>query len=892
MLLHAGQRLGPYEILGPLGAGGMGEVYKARDPRLGRTVALKILLETVASDPDRLRRFEREARAVAQLNHPNIVTVHDTGTVDGRAYLVSELIEGETLRSRISRGKLPTSLALDIAKQIARGLQAAHAKGIVHRDLKPENVMLTPDGQVKLLDFGLAKVATHVHGPSDPTVELTEPGIAMGTPSYMSPEQVRGEAIDHRTDIFAFGAIVHEMLSGRRAFPGASAADIMSAVLRADATDISGEVAVPASLQRIIQRCLEKNAGARFQTVADLAFSLEALADTGVTSSGTVRAERSSTRSISGLVAWIGGGLLAAIGVASLVIAHARGPATDNRMLTATILPPPDSLFGTLVVSPDGHWLAFTDESTRGKGQLWIRGLDAPARTRSLPGTAGAANPFWSPDSQSIGFFADNLLKTIAIQGEVPKTIATVTDNRGGSWSRDDVIVFASIAGPMKRVSAIGRETPSPVTALGPNEGTHRWPYFLPDGKHFLYFVRSTDPDLVGTYLASLDDPHGKRLVESTTNAVYAPPGFLLYVGRDRSLLAQPFDLQTLSTTGPAATIEQNPGFTLTINRGSFSTSNTGLLVYGTSEDTQPIWFDRSGSAQGSIGPPGSYSQVVLSSDDERAVVERPDPRTGANDVIVADLSRGGLQTRLTMDPASDSRAIWMPKSDLVVYASNRKGLYDLYMKPASGAGDEAVLFASAESKIPTGGSPDGKILVFESASAKTQKTSLWALTIADKHAWPLLESGFNEAQGRVSPDGKWMAYVTDKDGTFEIYVVDAAGVLSSTADVRHRAAMAGIRVSTAGGTQPLWRRDGKTMALFYVAPDRRLMTVTLGNGPRLSAGAPEALFVSEISNVRQEYQNYAVSADGQRFLILVRPKQAAATVVMNWTSILRPGEK
>ena len=893
MLLRTGQRLGPYEILGPLGAGGMGEVYKARDPRLNRLVALKILPDAVASDDDRLRRFEREARAVAQLSHPNIVTVHDTGTADGRAFLVSELLEGETLRSRMSRGRLPIRVVLDIANQIARGLQAAHAKGIVHRDLKPENVMLTPDGHVKVLDFGLAKVAPAPHGSSDPTVGLTEPGIAMGTPSYMSPEQVRGESIDHRTDIFALGAIVYEMVSGRRAFPGASSADIMSAVLRADVADITSDVSVsvPPSLERIIHRCLEKNPGARFQTVADLAFALETLADSGARLPALDRTSTAPvTRSRAGLFAWIGGGTLAAVGVASLLIAYTRRPAADDRVLAATILPPPSSVFGTLIVSPDARWLAFTDESTSGKGQLWIRGLDATARTRALPGTAGASNPFWSPDSQSLGFFADNQLKTIAIQGEVPKTIATVPSNRGGSWSRDGVILFASIAGPMKRVSVTDRDAPSPVSELASSEGSHRWPYFLPDGKHFLYFVRSTDPDLVGTYLASLDDPHGKRVVESTTNAIYAPPGFLLFIGRDRSLLAQPFDLKSLSTTGPPVVLLQNVGFTLTINRGSFSASDTGLLVYGTSEDALPTWFNRAGGRKDSVGPPGSYSQIALSPDDSRVVAERPDPLTGANDVIVMDLSREGLQTRLTTNPASDSRAIWMPKSDVVIYASNRKGnVYDLYMKPANGAGDEALLFESPETKVPTGGTADGKTLLFQSENPTTRKISLRAMTIADHHVFPLLESGFNELQGRLSPDDKWMAYVTDKDGTFEIYVVDGAGVLSSDREIRHRAAMSGIRVSIAGGTQPLWRRDGKATELYYIAPDRRVMAVTLGSGPRVSAQAPRELFLSEISNIGQEYQNYAVSSDGQRFLILVRPKQAAASVVMNWTSLLKP---
>ena len=687
MPLRSGDRLGPYEILGAIGAGGMGEVYRGRDPRLGREVAIKILPVAFATDPDRLRRFELEARAAGQLNHPNILTVHDTGRADGSSYLVSELLEGETLRARLSKGRLSANTALDYALQIARGLQAAHAKGMVHRDLKPENLFVTTDGRVKILDFGLAKLTTPAsYGPAADTaaLERTEPGVVMGTAGYMSPEQVRAEPVDHRADIFAFGAIFYEMLSGARAFPGTSSVDVMGAVLRHDVPDATGaSPTLSPALARIVRHCLEKVPSARFQSTADLSFAIEALSPAGAPTSGVA-----PVKAASGMAApagWIATSMLA-VALAALAIVHFLRPAADTRVFSASVLPPHKSIFGSVVVSPDGRWLAFTDTSAGGKEQLWIRTLDgAVVSTQALAGTTGASNPFWSPDARSLGFFADGHLKVIDIAGGLPRTLTEVGDNRGGTWNRDGVILFSrDLAGPLFKILVEASGEAQAVTQLRQDEGTHRWPHFLPDGRHFLDFVRSTDPALVGTYVASLDNPSGTRLLATSTNAIYAAPGFLLFV-RDGTLMAQRFDAGGVRLVGDAASLIPKVGYSMSLNHGTFSASADGVLVYGGNEDRQAVWFDRAGTAQGAVTEPDSYSNVALSPNDDHVVIERPDRQTGANDIALVDLSRRNVATRFTTHPASDSRAIWVPTSNLIVWASNRTRRYDLYRKPALG---------------------------------------------------------------------------------------------------------------------------------------------------------------------------------------------------------------
>jgi len=642
------------------------------------------------------------------------------------------------------------------------------------------------------------------------------------------------------------------------------------------------------ALARIVRHCLEKVPSARFQSTADLSFAIEALSPAGAPTSGVAPVKAAS--GMAARAGWIATSMLA-VALAALAIVHFLRPAADTRVFSASVLPPHKSIFGSVVVSPDGRWLAFTDTSAGGKEQLWIRTLDgAVVSTQALPGTTGASNPFWSPDARSLGFFADGHLKVIDIAGGLPRTLTEVGDNRGGTWNRDGVILFSrDLAGPLFKilVEASGGEAQA-VTQLRQDEGTHRWPHFLPDGRHFLYFVRSTDPALVGTYVASLDNPSGTRLLATSTNAIYAP-GFLLFV-RDGTLMAQRFDAGGVRLVGDAASLIPKVGYSMSLNHGTVSASANGVLVYGGNEDRQAVWFDRAGTAQGAVTEPDSYSNVALSPNDDHVVIERPDRQTGANDIALVDLSRRNVATRFTTHPASDSRAIWVPTSNLIVWASNRTRRYDLYRKPALGAGEEELLFSSPESKFVTGSTADGRFVLFES-EAPQAKSTMWALPAGGSEPIKVLGSGFSEAQARVSPDGRWIAFTSDKDGTFDIYLAETGRGLTSggrASSGRSAGASSSIRISTGGGTQPLWRRDGKKTELYYLAPDRRLMAVPFDNAGRVGASAPEVLFETRVVDVGHSYQNYAASRDGQRFLILVRVEDtAAATVVLNWTSIL-----
>jgi eukaryotic-like serine/threonine-protein kinase len=892
MTLATGTRLGPYEVVAPIGAGGMGEVYRARDTRLGREVAVKVLPSSFSDNAERLHRFQQEACAAGALNHPNILSIHDVGAHDGAPYVVSELLEGETLRERLGGAPLPQRKAVEYALQIAHGLAAAHERGIVHRDLKPENLFVTRDERVKILDFGLAKLVERTDGSQAqtdvPTRRVnTDPGAVMGTVGYMSPEQVRGRQLDHRSDIFSLGVILYEMLSGRRAFRGESAVETMSAILKEDPPELSeSNSQINSALERVVMHCLEKSPEQRFQSAKDVAFALEALSalsSSRTTTAALPPAARAKSRE---RLAWVVAGLclLGLLAALPFLAAYWRRAPLDERVLRVSVLPPEKAtltgVVPSVVLSPDGRRLAFV-ASLEGRNLLWVRSLDSLS-AQALPGTEGVAGAslFWSPDGRFIGFFAGGKLKKIDATGGPPQTLCDAEPgSRGGTWNREGVIVFApGPLGPLYRVSAAGDE-PVPVTALDQSrfEFSHRWPQFLPDGRRFLYFVRSNKAELGGIYVGSLDSKEASQLLPNTLNAAFAPPGFLLFL-RNGTLMAQRFDADELRLTGEPFPVAEHVAFNVGLGRGAFSVSENGVLAYrtGSGSHIQPLWFDRAGKQTGSLGAPGLYFTLALSPDERRAAVDLTDTQTGANDIWLFDLARG-VPSRFTTHPAGDSQPLWSPDGGRIVFASGREGVLNLYQKAASGVGKEELLLKSDEAKVPDDWSADGRFIVYETLNPKT-KWDLWVLPMTgDQQPFRFLETEFNEQQAQFSPDGKWIAYTSDESGTPEVYVQTFP------------ASAGKWRVSTGGGFQPQWGRDGRE--LFYIAPDRKLMAVGVKSGAAFEAGAPEPLFVTRVLTMTDFRNHYVVTADAQRFLINSTIEEASDTpisVVVNWAADLK----
>ena len=918
MPLSVGARLGPYEIAGFVGAGGMGEVYRARDPRLGRDVAIKVLPPAFSADPDRLHRFEQEARAAAALNHPNILAVYDIGQHDNAPYIVSELLEGETLRERLgqapatSRGvgvpaseQNPLSVrnAVDYAVQVCRGLAAAHEKGITHRDLKPENLFLTTDGRVKILDFGLAKLTEAALADSSavPTAAPdTLPGLMLGTVGYMAPEQVRGADADHRADIFAFGAILYEMLSGHRAFRGATTVDTISAILKEDPPELPMAARhIPPGLVRIIDRCLKKSPSARFQTASDLAFALEALsspADRAEVSGAiaTVPVRRSRERLAWTLVAVFAVVLVAVLALGALRYLQ-RAP-TDTRVYRSSILPPANTgisdtavVARRLALSPDGRRLAFTAAGSDGRVLLWVRPLDGLV-AEPLAGTEGAFGPFWSPDSRFLGFFAaDGKLKKIDAAGGPPETLCDFSAQpAGATWNRDDVILFATMvgseSGSIRRVSASGGAS-SIVATPDPESGeTEYWfPFFLPDGQHFLYLALGAPLRPLGIYVASLNSKERKLLVRGGSNVQYAQ-GYLIFP-RETTLMAQAFDVGGLELRGDAVPIVEPVLISGTLGvgggTGAFSVSDTGVLAYqaGSGEPRgQLTWFDRTGKQIGVLGDQGAYTDVAMSPDGTRVAVSLFDPTSRSRDIWVYDVVRGG-RTRFTFDPADDLTSWWSADGGQVIFNSSRKGRLDLYHKSSSGAGADDVFVEEGNfDKYPYGWTPDGRFFLYASGlSTPGTGNDLWVLpTFGDRKPFVFLKTPFNEGFARFSPDGRWVAYVSNESRRNEVYVTPFPTPSGKW------------QISTTGGGLPRWRRDGKE--IFYVASNNELMTVEVnGQGAGLEVGAARPLFQTRPGGARYIYD---VSADGQRFLVntAVEEQQTPSppiTVVVNWPALL-----
>ena len=893
MSLVPGARLGPYEILGLLGAGGMGEVYRARDTRLDRTVAVKVLAAAFVSDQQLRERFEREARAIAALNHPHICTVHDVGHDDGTDFLVMEILEGETLAARLTRGALPLDQALRRAIEIAGALDKAHRAGIVHRDLKPGNIMLTKTG-AKLLDFGLAKRSTPAVAGSGlsllPTTppNLTAQGTILGTFQYMSPEQLEGRDADARTDIFAFGTVVYEMVTGRRAFEGKSQVGLIGAILERDPAPVSTiQPTSPPALDRIVQRCLAKDPDERWQSAGDLAVQLEWIDEKTSTAIGAPApaAEALAAKRASG--AWIAIAAvlaLVAVGLGTTAIYFYRALGVEP-VLRFSVLPPDKGLFDSAqpgfapMVSPDGTRLAFTARDASGTIRIWVRPLDT-LTPRPLQGTEGASYPFWSPDGRSIAFFAQETLKRIDIAGGAPLTLSAASQGRGGSWNREGVILFAPANNsPLLRIRSGGGE-PVAVTKLTPEQRAQRFPSFLPDGRHFVYtIVSATGGEIL---VGSLDSNETKRLLTADSNAVYSTPRELLFV-RDATLLRQSFDATTLELSGDATPVAEQVA--VGGGLGAFSVSEGGVLAYrggpGASGNVQLAWFDRTGKLVDTLGAAGSYRGVDVSPDGKRIAVHRHDANGG--DIWLFESARRGTMSRFTFDAAQDnSMPIWSSDGSRIVFGSLRKGKWGLYEKPANGTSREQLLVESDLQKMPMSWSPDGRFLVYWVLDPKTSGDEWMIPLTGDKRPIPLLQTSFAEQHPQISPNGKWISYTSNETGRPEIYV-------------RPFPSGDGIwQISGSGGVFARWRPDGTE--LFYMSANSlgKLMSVKVKPaGPTFVYGDPTELFDTGYVNFTHglNYHTYAVSPDGQRFLI-PRPEgsdddraPAPITVVVNWTA-------
>jgi len=898
MTLATGTRLGPYEILAPLGAGGMGEVYRARDTRLDRIVAIKVLPEPLSSNTELRQRFEREARAVSSLNHPHICALYDVGNQDGVEFLVMEFIEGSSLSQRLQNDALPTEQVLRYAIQIADALDKAHRGGIVHRDLKPGNIMITKSG-AKLLDFGLAKLHDRDSKNSSSLTSLpterhaiTGQGAILGTFQYMAPEQLEGGDTDARTDIFAFGVVVYEMATGKKAFTGKSQASLITAIMSSDPAPISTiQPMVPPALDRVVKTCLAKDPDDRWQTAHDVKLQLQWIAEGG----SPVDAPAGKPRVLGN--AWLAWTLAAALLLGMLGFAWAylmRQPAANAHVFKTSILPPEKTSFGHLALSPDGKWLAFT-AATGGKVQLWMRALDS-LEAKPLAGTSGATYPFWSPDSRWIGFFADGRLKKVESSGGLPQTLYEATANFGSTWSRDGVILFArGGAGALLRISATGGEVIQvAVSDRSRLETNLLYPVFLPDGQHFLYTIRSGQKDTRGIYVGSLDGGVKQRLLGDATSVRYVPApgtageyaGWLLF-GRDDGLFCQHFDAQHLRLSGEAFPISEHVGHDpINPEHANFSVSENGVLVFDPSVNRQRrqyVWVDRSGKPAGSLDVVGSFGSPWLSADEKRFVADRVDTQNNTPDLWVCDVT-GRNAVRFTFDPANDSSPVWSPDGSLIVWSSSREGFPDLYQKAASGAGEDTVLLKSDRAKFPCDWSRDGRFIIYRQADPKT-KFDVWVLPVAgtdgklssEMKPFPVLQTQASETAATLSSNGRWLAYASDETGRDEVYVQSFP-----TGGGKKQ-------VSFGGAHSPRWRRDGKE--LFYYSSDGKLMAVPVESGESFAAGAAVALFEFRAGSSGVAIVPYAVTADGQRFLlnaIVENDTAGSLTVVLNLTAELK----
>jgi len=879
-VISAGTKLGPYEITGAIGAGGMGEVYRARDTRLERIVAIKVLPSNVA-DRDGLReRFEREARAISSLNHPHICTLYDVGHQEGIDYLVMEYLDGETLAQRLLKGPLQLDEVLRYSIEIADALDKAHRKGITHRDLKPGNIMLTKSGS-KLLDFGLAKLtqdASPTAGPISqlPTMKeaITAQGTILGTLQYMAPEQLDGKEADARTDIFAFGVVVYEMATGKKAFEGKSQASLIASILERDPPPISAlQPMTPPTLDRAVRRCLAKDPDERWQTVHDLLFELRSVTET---TSRVVERQpnsfRNSRKNRLAVVAPIAAIAFVLLGIAYL-LHHFQVAIEEKTVTTLSVLPPENATFSVgnaPMVSPNGRLLAFV-----AGGSLWVRGLSSLA-ARPLPGTEGvdegAGEPFWSPDSRYLAFFANGKLKKIDVTGGPVLSLCDAALGRGGSWSQNDVIVFApnDRSGLFWVPAAGGMATAITELDGASLETSHRLPWFLPDGRHFLYTAWST-PANTAIYVGEIGSRKRKRLLTVFSNAVYASDHLLFM--RGRTLMAQPFDAGKAELSAEPVAVAEQVDYSGNVGtQGLFSSSQNGILAYASNVggSLQLTWFDRSGKSSGTIGDPGLINSPRISPQGSTVAVSRLDMETGFYNLWLYDLARG-TASRLTFGAQSnDVGPVWSPEGDRIAFSSSRDGAYKVYQKNTGSTAEETPLDVSGYNKHVSDWSTDGRYIV-ETVHDPQTGFDIWVLPLfGDRKPFPYLRTVFDEVPDRISPNGQWLAYESDETKRWEVYVDSFP-----TPGSKHQ-------VSANGGSTARWSRDGKELYFFDL--DSKIMAVAVRADSKFEAGVPIPLFETKPNS------DLEVSNTG-RFLIPTQIKAAGTlpiTVMMNWPAGLK----
>jgi Tol biopolymer transport system component/predicted Ser/Thr protein kinase len=879
----------------------MGEVYKARDTRLERTVAIKVLPPHLSSSEEVRQRFEREAKTISSLSHPHICALYDVGNQDGVEYLVMEYLEGETLADRLLKGSLPTEQTLRYGIEMADALDKAHRQGIVHRDLKPGNVMLTKSG-VKLLDFGLAKVFRQ---PLDaagreltaaeqdpmarnsltaiPTVmgnpNLTQAGTILGTFQYMAPEQLEGKEADARTDIFAFGAVLYEMATGRKAFSGTSQASLISAIMKEEPAPIAAlQPMTPPALDRVVKTCLAKDPEDRFQTAHDAKLQLQWIAEVG--SAAGVPAPVIARRKSRERLAWTGFAI-AALAAALFAAGYLRRAPRPERGIRATLPFPEKLLLGEIALSPDGNRLAFTAGKVGMEPALWVRDLDGSS-AQPVAGAENAYFPFWSPDSRSVGFFAAGKLKRVDASGGAVLTVCDADRGVGGTWNRDGTIVFAPApTSALYRVAAGGGK-PVPVSKLDASrhETAHRYPQFLPDGRHFLYMAGNLggppDDPANAIRVGSLDGSGDKILVKTLSNAAYAS-GYLLY-GRDGTLLAQRFDTSKLEVRGEPVPAVPKIGISTWHSHWLFSASENGTLVAAPvfAPPSRLVWLDRSGKETGSIGEPAPFGTLRLSPDGQRIAADVYDPVHDTTDIWIYNAA-AGTGAKFVFGQAHETNPVWSPDGSRIVFTSDRKaksGRGDLWMKPLDG-GKEEILGESEDARTPEDWSRDGRFISCNVIPARGKRDyEIWVLDTAEHNrVAPFATDALAVVGSRFSPDGRWIAYASNESGRVDVYV-------------RPFPSGAGTwQVSSAGGGFPVWRRDGKE--LFFVSLDSKLMAVPVDADSKFHAGAPVVLFPVHNSGGGA---NYDVSPDGQRFLVNSPASDLASPpldLFVRWTALL-----
>ncbi len=854
-----GSKIAHYEITSHLSTGGMGEVYAARDTKLGRSVAIKCLPAAFAHDAERVAKLQREARVLAALNHTNIAAIYGLEESGGRHVLVMELVPGDTLADRIRRGPLPIREALEIAGQMTEALAAAHEKGILHRDLKPANIKVTQDGKVKVLDFGIAKILVDEFSNPESsnldtaTAGVSLPGVILGTAPYMSPEQARGKPLDKRTDIWAFGIVLFEMLTGERVFAGETATDVIGAIAYKEPQWESLPAETPEAIRRLLRRCLAKDIRHRLHDIGDARLEIEASSDESSVSS--------RPQSI-GKHVWIVAALLTLVVAATTFMAE-RWLGSGNSgapILWTEILPPKPFDFDTIpapALSPDGRMLAFNAPNTAGQNVIWVRPLDSPA-ARALPGTEGSTEIFWSPDNRSLGFYANSKLQRVDLAGGAPQILADAPDDRGACWGKDGTILFVPTATTVHRIAASGG-TSSEVTRLNVarQELIHGWPSFLPDQKHFLLWVYSAEKQNEGLYVGTLDSNELRPLLPVRTRAQYAN-GYLFF-GRQGNLMAQRFDPEKLQLFGEALRVTEGLGLSgQELSNMAFSVTDSGSIAWWSGTNfgkVQPTWFDREGRSSGTIGEPGNFQGLTPSPDGKYILIESLDLRALTVDILRLDVAARNL-SRLTFVNYWAGFAAWSADSRRVLFTEWGN---HLDVVPAQGGAVEQIPFpGGTNSDYPLSWSPDGQNLLFMRSTPQSG-LDLWILSMTGDHkSQPYLNTAVNEYDGRISPDGHWVAYQSDESGRYEVFV-------QSFPEAGNKK-----RISAGGGEGPMWRKDGRE--LYFVANNDTLMAASVTPGATsIEFSSPSPLF--QTKNLTADVladKRYAPSVDGQRFLILV----------------------